>query len=429
MSNTVVKDRLTPEEEAVLPEYTAKWDKAGMSCEPADWPRAEAGLKDAYSKLGYAEPQIVHCTSPAAMSWTRAFSIVLLTPLMTAFHGMLLSWENNLARLSGTPLRKSDQYEPTPVDWTSQPVVDVSRLKIQWHTPEIMRSVLGSIVDTLICLDPGDPAEIPPRLKTECMLVIIEAMNAMSTDKWQQLNQQLTDSIHAATYGQHDASWLVFHDFFRNACGLVAETEQVAGLIEVGLSAGWFIPNESICWLADRTKCLNLNARNQLHCDGGQAVGYRDGWGLWLLNGVSVTQAIAETPSADLDCKLILTEQNAEIRREIWRKIGAERALHNLGAESIHAEPANGYELLSFKASETERWNYLKMAHPSIPELWCVEGVSNECRTVQDALNFRNSLTPDMIDDINGVDWFQQGDVVLKPLNAKKFKSRPKILQ
>jgi hypothetical protein len=37
-------------------------------------------------------------------------------------------------------------------------------------------------------------------------------------------------------------------------------------------------------------------------------------------------------------------------------------------------------------------------------------------------------LDPSINDDVNGVDMFQQGDVLLRPRGAKTFKSRPKIL-
>ena len=68
------------------------------------------------------------------------------------------------------------------------------------------------------------------------------------------------------------------------------------------------------------------------------------------------------------------------------------------------------------------------MENASIPELYHVEGVPQSCRTVRDALNVRNSLTEEQIDDENGIDWYQQGDVILRPKGAKKFKRLPKKL-
>ncbi len=70
---------------------------------------------------------------------------------------------------------------------------------------------------------------------------------------------------------------------------------------------------------------------------------------------------------------------------------------------------------------------YLKMLNPSIG-VWHVEGVAPAVRTVQEALNFRNGLTAEQIDEVNGSDWYQQGDVILRPNNVSTFKSQPIIL-
>ena len=67
------------------------------------------------------------------------------------------------------------------------------------------------------------------------------------------------------------------------------------------------------------------------------------------------------------------------------------------------------------------------MLNPSIG-VWHVEGVHPSCDTVRKALNFRVGLTEDQIDDINGADWYEQGDVILKPKGVAKFKSSPTIL-
>jgi hypothetical protein len=51
-------DKLTPEQEAKLPEYRDKWISIGLSTEPADRPRAEAAVKELYKLVGFPEPEI-----------------------------------------------------------------------------------------------------------------------------------------------------------------------------------------------------------------------------------------------------------------------------------------------------------------------------------------------------------------------------------
>jgi hypothetical protein len=185
---------------------------------------------------------------------------------------------------------------------------------------------------------------------------------------------------------------------------------------------GLFYPLDEVCIISDRPATIFKN-RNGLHRDGGAALSYPDGWSIWALNGVRVPQEIAESPAEQIDPRLILKESNVEVRREIVRKIGVERMLWKLGSKKLDTDST--YELHEVPIGDNRKACALKMLNPSVPELWHVEFVPPTVRTVQEALNFRNGLTPEQIDDVNGSDWFQQGDVVLRPLGAKKFKSRP----
>lgn len=85
------------------------------------------------------------------------------------------------------------------------------------------------------------------------------------------------------------------------------------------------------------------------------------------------------------------------------------------------------YELLWLGLEDGRTRPYLKMKNPSIG-VYHIEGVHPTCRTVRQALNWRNGLTEAQIDDAHGAEWFQQGDVLLKPSGARTFKSGPRIL-
>jgi len=157
-------------------------------------------------------------------------------------------------------------------------------------------------------------------------------------------------------------------------------------------------------------------------------------WGvfaLYHLNGVRVPDWLAETPSEKLDAQKLHDLDNAEVRREFVRKIGVERLSYSLGAatlDTLQAPVGGTYTLLELDAGNGSRWKYLRMENPSLPEVWHVEGVPNECDTVQKALNFRNGLTEDQIDEREGAEWYQQGDVILRPRGAAKFKRFPSTI-
>ena len=112
-----------------------------------------------------------------------------------------------------------------------------------------------------------------------------------------------------------------------------------------------------------------------------------DGFAIYALNGVRVPRVLVVTPAAELPAKMAVEEKNVEIRREIIRKIGIERLCTDLGAKVLNKR--YGYELIELKLGDSRRRPYLKMSNPSIDAIH-VEGVHPDCKTVEEALKWRN---------------------------------------
>ncbi len=89
----------------------------------------------------------------------------------------------------------------------------------------------------------------------------------------------------------------------------------------------------------------------------------------------------------------ILRETNAEIRREIVRKIGIEKVCKDLNAQPIshYRDEVNGmnYELLLLDLGDGRTRPYLKMRNPSIG-VYHIEGVPPEITSAEQALIWRN---------------------------------------
>ena len=124
-----------------------------------------------------------------------------------------------------------------------------------------------------------------------------------------------------------------------------------------------------------------------LHNENGAAILYADGFSVYALNGVRIMREIVETPAEKLDPQIILKETNAEIRREIVRKIGVERVCKKLRAKVI--DKKDTYELLNLDLGQDRIRPYLKMINPST-ETYHIEGVHPDCKTIEQALNWRN---------------------------------------
>lgn len=140
--------------------------------------------------------------------------------------------------------------------------------------------------------------------------------------------------IQECIYGQHDAGWLSFYDFFREVVGLTEETGKLTGLIEFAKSAGWALPMEKECWVSDRPCILKQDDRQRLHSLQGPALAFRDGVEIYSVHGVLVPSDIVKSPHL-ITVERIEAEVNAEIRRVMLDLFGWKKYLEQSGAKEI----------------------------------------------------------------------------------------------
>jgi hypothetical protein len=142
------------------------------------------------------------------------------------------------------------------------------------------------------------------------------------------------DSVGASVYGQHEAGWLSFYSFFREAVSLTSKTDNLDGLFQLAMSAGWAIPHANICWVSERHHILSRNDRGLLHSIVGPAVAYPDGWKIYAVNGIRVKETWI-THTSELTASDVFKEQNAEVRRAGCELIGWDRVLSGIDARLI----------------------------------------------------------------------------------------------
>lgn len=182
------------------------------------------------------------------------------------------------------------------------------------------------------------------------------------------------------------SSYFAFYNYMNEVLKIKFNVQEKYDWFQKTSQISLMYPLENVCIISDRPEQIHMKD-GRLHADGKPAVKYTDGFSVWSLNGVRVTKEIAETPAMKLDPKIILKEQNAEIRREIVRKIGVERLITKLGAKVM--DKRGDYELLNINIGDNRVRPYLKMRNPSI-NTWHVEGIHPNCKTVEQALNWRN---------------------------------------
>lgn len=164
---------------------------------------------------------------------------------------------------------------------------------------------------------------------------------------------------------------------FVNACKVVA----------TNLYSILFINNKLI--LVEKP-VLTLDSRTFLHNESGPAVTFpKLGSGVYCLNNVRVTKELVVKPADQLKADSITKTRNAEVRRELVRKIGIERVLSELGAKTLDKSQDGIYELVTLDLGDGRSRPYLKMLNPSIGT-WHIEGVEPRTTTVVGALRYRN---------------------------------------
>ena len=223
---------------------------------------------------------------------------------------------------------------------------------------------------------------------------------------WDQVRDQVRDQVWGQVWGQVEdqvggqvgvfvwpncsgrywAGWYGFYEYFRNVVGLKYNCPQYDLFLEGHKYALVYPLTNGIVVMSQHPQEIHMHD-GRLHRDGGPAVSYGDGFAVWALNGVRVPQELAETPAEKLDAQKILTEKNAEVRREYVRKMGVELVCQRLGAEV--KDSTGDYELLSLDLQDGRYRPYLKMLNPSIGT-YHIEGVHPDCRTVEQALCWRN---------------------------------------
>lgn len=180
--------------------------------------------------------------------------------------------------------------------------------------------------------------------------------------------------------------WRTANRLQRAVSGLrLRVTRDLADAFEAGLWQFWATPAEVV---ALPRPALSFDAEGWLHSEDGPAVSWPGSdQRYFYLNGVHVPEEVATTPAGRLDPRLLLSERGADVRREIIRKVGIERVCEALAARCV--DRSGDYELLLLDLRDGRVRPFLKMKNPSV-QVWHIEGVSPECRTVAEALAWRN---------------------------------------
>lgn len=280
---------LTPEQEAQLEIYAEKWRNIGLSTEPANRPEAEKGVRLAYESANFNTSQHIY-------------------------------WFDSPAKVCQEKLtRLRDGYS--------------------YVGDEILRSTYGSVTQSsgFLSNDYSLVHQVSNSMNHLVYNSLQELVWISVRETFDESDWRTMSSRAPFLYGQHDAPSLSTYEFFHNVLPQLLYTRQFNGIWTVSQNAGWWIPFTDICLISERHTTLHLDDQNRPHCEGGLAIGYPDGWGVYAWHGVRVPEYVIIRPDAITPDK-IMNEANAEVARVMIERYGQDNFIRDGGFSIVQSD-------------------------------------------------------------------------------------------
>lgn len=202
------------------------------------------------------------------------------------------------------------------------------------------------------------------------------------------VNNPDMEYIHPYLDGHLFAYFFAYYDYMKDVLDVKYDVMDAYKAFANILNTGNIYPLDDICIVSRKPTEIHF-INDNYHNENGPAVAYEDGFSLYFLNGVNVPEWLVMTPVEELDMKEFANIKNVEVRREFLRKVNIENFVAELAPEVLDTQDEYTLYLIDL-GGDTGKWPYLKMKNPSLVDTWHVEAVDVSCKTVEDALAFRN---------------------------------------
>jgi hypothetical protein len=245
-------DKLTPEQEALIPVYREKWRQIALSTEPIDHQKAVEAVKEAYVMLGQPEPEIVFFDSPHA-AWKNLLSQIIILPKkerwdrIQEIQSLTTNFETNIL------------YE----------------LRYEL-TPQIKDELLIFLLKEL---------DIEPLLGSGLELMW-SVLDSQSTRKLKTSEQFLADSGICNLWAKHGA----YLDFCISVLNCVSEKSKWLVYQNVIKNIGKLFPMKERAVLCERPCKLLFDTENRLHAEAEPAVQFVDGYSVYVYHGTRISE-------------------------------------------------------------------------------------------------------------------------------------------
>jgi hypothetical protein len=174
--------------------------------------------------------------------------------------------------------------------------------------------------EAIVAAHPDDPMAFTKAYRTE--IGKIDSIPAKPNTIW------------PGFYGNHEAGWLGFHDFFNSHFQL---SELSQGLRELAQQSCWVWFYEELCVISARPTRISMR-NERLHDEKRAAIEYADGTKVYAYNGVSIPgKWVVERET--MDPGEILAETDTDKRAAGIALYGYARMKHKLNYRIVEGDP------------------------------------------------------------------------------------------
>ncbi len=341
-------EKLTAEQEALIPVYREKWRKIGLSTEAINRQKAEESVKALYANFTNKEPKLLFFDSPYA-----ALKIIL-----TKF--------------------KKQVKKQQKIDYEQHP----------WN--KLVSEIQEQLWLQLVKNDKGEPLgylkrQLESKLEPQLWY---ELLDKLWIELKKQMNKKIKWQFPICILPQLAAcGWSLF-DFCIAVLNCDCSQVKWSVLQSIVENCGWIFPFEEMCFVCDRPRILSFDSQNLLHAEGSPAIQFADGFSVYCYHGVLLPEQYGKVHPNEWRSQWLLEEQNAELKRVLIQRIGYDRICREL--QAIELDNWQEYTLLKINADVDEEPMYLlKMTCPSTGHIHALR-VPPDMESAREAIRWVN---------------------------------------
>ena len=395
MANKI--EKLTPEQEAMMPAWRDKWIEIGLKTGECDKERFERGIRVAYKKANIPFPEkIVYVKSPmigaiasilangiyhkkmnnpTASAVDSSVSSAVGSAVRSAVHSAIDSTVDSAVRSAVDSAVDSEVGSAvgSAVGSSVDSAVDSSvSSAVGSAVDSAVRSAVGSAVGSSV--DSAVGSAVTNTINNISNNIYVEVFAKLKS--FYQLTKENIINWHYWLGGQFwVGGWYNSNSsvsFFIEVCGLKLSKdlmERYEAYRDINESVNYVWANRNFVMVCERPKAIRRNDDGQLHSDQKMAIEYPDGWGLYALDGVVLPEDMwLKIISKEMSFSEIMKIEIAD-QRMVALKYNPEAIIQE-NAKLIHKDNRNN-ELYLIENSEINeitkfpKMYFLKMLCPT----------------------------------------------------------------